>query len=115
MRPRRGTSLVEILIAGLMFTVAIMGLVGASSSVSKEMGIGRNQTMAASMAQRRLDSLQSLPCSTLSAAGSGTGTWNGIRERWTVTGSGATLVVTLDLTVPKVTRAYRYTTVVPCV
>ncbi len=114
-RPRRGTSLVEILIAVVMFTVAILGLLGASSSVTQQMGAGRRQMVAASIAQRRLDSLQSLPCAVLSAAGSRTGTTNGIQEQWTVTGSGATRTIVLSLTVPRVNRAYQYSTVVPCV
>lgn len=115
LRPRAGVSLVEILIAAVMLMVAVMGLLGASSSISREMGAGRRQMVAASIAQRRLDSLQSLPCATLSAVGSGSGTSNGIREQWTVTGSGATRLLTLELTVPRVSRAYRYTTLVPCV
>jgi len=114
-RARRGTSLVEILIAAVMLMVAVMGLLGASSSISQQMGAGRRQMVAASIAQRRLDSLQSLPCTTLSAAGSGSGTSNGIREQWTVTGSGATRTIQLSLTVPRVNRAYRYSTIVPCV
>lgn len=114
-RPRRGVSLVEILIASLMMTVAVMGLLGASNNVSQQMGAGRRQMMAASVAQRRLDSLQSLSCAALTAAGTGSGTSHGIRELWSVSGSGATRTVTLDLTVPRVGRAYRYTTIVPCV
>ncbi|WP_396208154.1 hypothetical protein [Gemmatimonas sp.] len=114
-RPRRGTSLVEILIAAVMLTVAVMGLLGASSSVTQQMGAGRRQMVAASVAQRRLDSLQSLPCAVLSAAGSGSGTSNGIQEQWTVSGSGATRTLQLSLTVPRVNRAYRYSTIVPCV
>lgn len=114
-RPRRGVSLVEILIASLMMTVAVLGLLGASNSVSQQMGAGRRQMMAASVAQRRLDSLQSLSCTALTAAGTGSGTSHGIRELWSVSGTGATRTVTLDLTVPRVARAYRYTTIVPCV
>lgn len=106
-------SLVEILIASLMMTVAVMGLLGASSSVSQQLGAGRRQMVAASMAQRRLDSLQSLPCTALTTAGSGSA--NGIGERWTVTGSGLTRTIALELTVPRVVRPYRYTTIVPCV
>jgi len=114
-RERRGTSLVEVLIAAVMMTVAVMGLLGASSSISQQMGAGRRQMVAASIAQRRLDSLQALSCSVLSAAGSATRTTNGIRESWTVTGTGATRTLSLELTVPRVNRAYLYTTIVPCV
>ena len=114
-RSRRGTSLVEVLIAAVMLMVAVMGLLGASSNISQQMGAGRRQIVAASIAQRRLDSLQSLPCTVLSTAGRGTGTSQGIREEWTVSGSGATRTIQLSLTVPRVNRAYRYHTIVPCV
>jgi Tfp pilus assembly protein PilV len=106
---------VEILIAAVMLTVGVMGLLGASSNVSKQVGAGRRQMVAASIAQRRLDSLQSLPCAVLTAAGSGSGTSNGIREQWTVSGTGATRVLSLELRVPRVSIPYRYTTIVPCV
>jgi Tfp pilus assembly protein PilV len=106
---------VEILIAAVMLMVAVMGLLGASSNISQQMGAGRRQMVAASIAQRRLDSLQSLPCTVLSAAARGTGTSNGIREQWSVSGTGATRTIELSLTVPRVNRAYRYSTIVPCV
>jgi Tfp pilus assembly protein PilV len=106
---------VEVLIAAVMLMVAVMGLLGASSNISQQMGAGRRQIVAASIAQRRLDSLQSLPCTVLSTAGRGTGTSQGIREEWTVSGSGATRTIQLSLTVPRVNRAYRYHTIVPCV
>jgi Tfp pilus assembly protein PilV len=113
-RLRRGTSLVEVLIAAVMMTVAVLGLLGSSTSISQQMGAGRRQMMAASIAQRRLDSLQSIPCSALSATPSGSGVSNGIRESWTVTGSGATRQVVLQLVLPRLNTPYTYTTLVPC-
>lgn len=113
-RPRRGTSLVEVLIAAVMMTVAVLGLLGSSTSVSQQMGAGRRQMMAASIAQRRLDSLQSVPCSALSATPSGSGVSSGIRESWTVTGTGATRQVELRLVLPRLNVPYVYTTLVPC-
>lgn len=112
-RERKGTSLIEVLIACTMVTVAIMGLLGSSTSISQQMGSGRRQMVAASIAQRRLDSLQSVPCSLL-AASSGTATTGEIREEWRVSGTGATRLVELSLRLPRLSRPYVYTTLVPC-
>lgn len=112
-RVRKGTSLIEVLIACTMVTVAIMGLLGSSTSISQQMGSGRRQMVAASIAQRRLDSLQSVPCSRLTAA-SGRATTGEIREEWRVSGTGATRLVELSLQLPKLSRPYVYTTLVPC-
>ncbi len=113
-RVRRGTSLVEVLIASVLMTVAVMGLLSSSTSVSQQMGAGRRQMIAASIAQRRLDSLQSLPCSVLSATPTGQNVTQGIREQWTVSGSGATRQVQLQLSLPRLNTPYVYTTLVPC-
>ncbi|WP_145978968.1 type IV pilus modification PilV family protein [Gemmatimonas phototrophica] len=113
-RPRNGTSLVEVLIAAVMMTVAVLGLLGSSTSISQQMGAGRRQMMAASIAQRRLDSLLSVPCSALSATPTGSGVSSGIQESWTVSGSGATRRVTLSLVLPRLKTPYTYTTLVPC-
>lgn len=113
-RPRNGTSLVEVLIAAVMMTVAVLGLLGSSTSISQQMGAGRRQMMAASIAQRRLDSLLSVPCSALSATPNGSGVSSGIQESWTVSGSGATRRVTLSLVLPRLKTPYTYTTLVPC-
>ncbi|AMW04085.1 hypothetical protein GEMMAAP_03020 [Gemmatimonas phototrophica] len=104
----------EVLIAAVMMTVAVLGLLGSSTSISQQMGAGRRQMMAASIAQRRLDSLLSVPCSALSATPTGSGVSSGIQESWTVSGSGATRRVTLSLVLPRLKTPYTYTTLVPC-
>ena len=111
-RRRGGTSLVEILIACVILTIAIVGLLGSSKKVSESMFASRQQMIAASVAQARLDSLSSLSCS---AIASGSGTTRGIAESWTVTNTTATRVVALTLTIPRMSRVLTYRTVIPCV
>jgi Tfp pilus assembly protein PilV len=110
---RAGTSLIEVLIACTMVTVAILGLLGSSARVSQQMGSGRRQLVAASIAQRRLDSLQSVPCARLTAA-SGGATTGEIREEWQVSGTGATRLVQLSLHLPQRRHPYVYATLVAC-
>jgi Tfp pilus assembly protein PilV len=111
-RRRTGASLVEILIACVMLTIVIMGLLGSSKKVSESMFASRQQLIAASVAQARLDSLSSLGCASIA---SGTGTTRGIAESWTVTSTTTTRVVSLTLTIPKMSRTLNYKTVIPCV
>lgn len=111
-RRRRGISLVEVLIACVLLTVAVLGLVSVATGVSRQTGNSRRQVIAASMAQARLDSLRSLSCASMS---SGARTRQGITEEWTVSGSGATRDIVLRLTLPRLSNQIVYRALVPCV
>ena len=105
-------SIIEVLIACVLLTVAVMGIVGAATSISKQAGNSRRQIQAAGMAQQRLDSLRSLPCSGLA---SGTVTRQGITQTWTVSGSGNTRNIVLQVELPRLTNPQTYRALVPCV
>lgn len=113
-KSRRGFSLVEVLIASVLFAVAIMGLLGATDGISRSMSASRWQMIAAGTAQRRLDSLHSLPCSSLPAGTTGSRVSRGITERWTISGGEASRRVELSLTIPRAAVPSRYVTLVPC-
>lgn len=112
--PRRGGTLIETVIAMVLLTVAIGSLLTTSGAVAREMGGGMSQTVAASVAQSRLDSLASLSCAQLSAMTSGTATTLGIGEKWSVTDGTHFKILTDTLTVPRRSQSLAYTTVVPC-
>ncbi|MBY0488449.1 MAG: hypothetical protein K2R93_01295 [Gemmatimonadaceae bacterium] len=111
-RPRAGVSIIEVLIACVLLTVAVMGIVGAATSISKQTGNSRRQIQAAGMAQQRLDSLRSLPCSGIVA---GSSTRQGISQTWTVSGTGSTRTIVLTMRLPRMTNAQTYRALVPCV
>jgi Tfp pilus assembly protein PilV len=111
-RSRAGVSLIEVLIACVLLTVAVLGLVSVATGVSKQTGNSRRQIMAAGMAQARLDSLRSLPCGNMS---SGSATTQGIAQQWTVSGSGNTRSLVLQMTLPRMTNPIVYRALVPCV
>lgn len=98
----------------VLLTVAIGSLLTTSGAVAREMGGGMSQTVAASVAQSRLDSLASLSCAQLSAMTSGTATTLGIGEKWSVTDGTHFKILTDTLTVPRRSQSLAYTTVVPC-
>ncbi|GAB1344922.1 type IV pilus modification PilV family protein [Gemmatimonas sp.] len=114
-RPRDGITLFEILIAIIMLTVAVGGLLGSSASVARQMGGGGSQTLAASLAQARLDSLTSLSCAQLAAgAASGSTTQRGVQESWTVTDGRNIKTIDVRINVPRRTNQLRYQMVIPC-
>jgi Tfp pilus assembly protein PilV len=112
---RDGITLFEILIAIIMLTVAVGGLLGSSASVARQMGGGGSQTLAASLAQARLDSLTSLSCAQLAAgAASGSTTQRGVQESWTVTDGRNIKTIDVRISVPRRTNQLRYQMVIPC-
>ena len=113
-RPRRGLTLIEIIIAIIVMSVGIMGLAGTASYVAQQMGNGNNQTIAASLSTKIADSLSSRKCSSLV---NGTQTSRGVTVAWTVT--TFTRVRQVDQTVtykPKrgSTKTLTYRMVVQC-
>lgn len=113
-RVRRGVTLVEILVAVLMLAVALGGAMGSAGAVAKQMGGGLRQTVAASLAQARLDSLASLSCAQLSNGLTGTSTTRGVKEVWTVTDGRNVKTLSVTLTIPKRVQKPIYSTVIPC-
>jgi Tfp pilus assembly protein PilV len=115
-RRRRGITLVEILISVVMLTVGVFGLLGSAASVETQMGGGVRQTVAATIAQARIDSLTSLACAQLTVAGvaSGTSTSRGVAEKWTVTDGKNVKSIAVEITIPKRKVKLLYTTVIPC-
>lgn len=103
------------MLACMLLTVAILGLLGTSKKIAESVGGSRQQMIAASVAQARLDSLQSLSCTALSSIATGTRTTSGIGESWTITSATNTRVIVLTLTIPRLSKTVTYRTIVPCV
>jgi len=116
-RPRRGASLVELIVAMLLLSVGLFSVLGTSGSVSESLGGGMRQTLAASVAQARIDSLTSIGCQSLTpgnATSSGSGTVRGIEESWSVVDGRNVKTISVSLTVPGRTYPILYETIIPC-
>src|SRR6478672_6754559 len=115
-RARAGITLVEVLISIIMIAIGVVGLLGSSASVATQMGGGVRQTVAASIAQNRIDSLTSIACSQLAVAGvaSGTSTKRGIKETWSVTDGKNVKTIVVQIVIPKRVNPLNYSTVIPC-
>lgn len=79
--PRRGTTVVELLIALIVLTVGLLALAGAAAIIARETAAARRELTLAWMARARLERLASEGCDTLD---SGLENGAGISERWTV-------------------------------
>jgi hypothetical protein len=114
-RARHGVTLVEILVAVVMLTVAVGGLLGSSAAVANQMGGGVRQTVAAGVAQARLDSLTSLSCAQLAAgAATGNSSTRGVKESWTVTDGRNIKTIAVNIQIPRRTKTLVYSMVIPC-
>ncbi len=115
--PRKGATLVELIVAMVLLSIGLFSVVGTSGSVVKQLGGGRNQTVAASIAQARLDSLTSIGCQSLTPGGAtttGTSTSRSIKESWTVTDGFNVKNIKITMTVPGRTVPILYETIIPC-
>lgn len=110
---RRGFTIIEVLVSCVMLLVAVTALLGSSGAVAREMGGGSAQTLAATMAQARLDSLSSLGCAQLQIS-NGSRTFRGVGEVWSVTDGRNIKTLDVRITVPRRTSELRYRMVVPC-
>ena len=91
--PTRGFTIVEVLVAIVIMALGVLGLAGTAGSVSRLIGGGAQQTLAANIAMSRFEQLRSTACSNVVA---GTATMRGMTESWGVTASGASLYTVTD-------------------
>ena len=93
-RSASGFTLVEVLVAIVVLGIGIVALVGSSAMVTRMIGRGKVETLAAQAASRRVEILRLAANSTTprcTAAGFANGgpvTANGVTESWTVPGAG---------------------------
>ena len=116
-RNRQGFTLIEVMLAVVMLTVGVMALASGSASVSRMIGRGRTDTMAADVLTSRADQLRRIAASTTppcTALGNGNATTQGITEQWTLLGAagGVSRQVRLIVSYRSVRRARADTTVI---
>ena len=114
-RMRRGVTLVEMLVAIVMITFAALGHMGVSGNIAESSGDGMRHTIAAGIAQARLDSLTSLACASLAAgAATGVSSNRGVTEKWSVADGRNIKTITVVVTIPRRSVPLTYETIVPC-
>ena len=89
----RGFTVVEVLVAIVIMAIGVLGLAGTATNVSRLIGGGAEQTIAANIALSRFEQLRSTACASMAA---GTATTRGMTEHWTVADSGVSLYYATD-------------------
>jgi len=115
MRSERGFTIVEILVAVMILSVGLMGLVTTAGLVTRMIGQGHRYTEASALANERIEVLRSQGCP---AAGSGTETRGAFTVSWRVVAmaapNGRGLVVSVQSPTTRGTRTDTFETVHFC-
>ena len=111
MRP--GFTLVEMLVAVVVFSVGVLALAATAALVAGHIGDGGRLTSGAHAARSTLDSLASRPCDELA---SGAASSASADVRWEVARDSATASVELSVVTPLRRRQLQrdYQVLVPC-
>lgn len=112
-RRRAGFTLVELIVAIMVFAIGMLGLAATAASVTRLMGGAKRQTIAANVAQSRLERLRSSPCATLAG---GVDTTRGVVNKWTVQAvtRGVSITDTVFYASTRGSGYRAYKTTLPC-
>ena len=112
-RDRKGFTLVELMVAMMLFAIGMLALASSSAAVVRQMGEGSRMSIAASVAQTRIERLRTANCT---AASNGTATTRGITEAWTVSpqARSAEIVVVVGYATTRGNKTKTYRSMVPC-
>lgn len=115
-RDRKGFTLVELMVAMMLFSVGLLALASSSAVVLRQLGEAGNMNIASSVAQTRIERLRTAT-TTCTTASTGTATTRGIAESWTVTtlARSAEIAVTATYKTTRGNRSQTYTSRIPCV
>ena len=111
--PRRGFTLVELLVAIVLLSVGALALASLSAVVMRNINGAAQQTIAATIAQARLEQLRGLPCTQLE---SGSADTRGMDESWKVIPETRTVTVVLTVNYDdgRRNRLNIHETIIPC-
>jgi prepilin-type N-terminal cleavage/methylation domain-containing protein len=115
LRARGGFTLPELMVATMIMTVGVLALASGSAAVLRMMRDGNMQTLAATVAQARLETIRSQACASQS---SGSATTRGMTEAWTLTALSTKIYAVAETVtyVPRAgaTRKAGFNVVIPC-
>ena len=97
-RPRRGGSLIELLVALILLDLALLSLATIGAVTAKRLGDAGRRSRAALAANNRLERLAALPCS--AAAGGSVPIERGVIESWTAVRVGQSMEVSDSIEIP---------------
>ena len=112
--PRAGFTLIELMVAMLMFTLGMLAMASTSAVIVKQMGDSGRMSVAATVAKSRIERLRLGSCT---SSQTGSATTRGIAESWTVTPMvrSAQIDVSVTYVTRRGSRSQSYRSMVPCV
>lgn len=116
-RPRRGVSLVELLVALTLLTTGLLAIVGTSGAIARSLGESRSDNLAAMVAQSRFELTAGTACTSLTLDSWTTTATRNVSEKWRVTdGGNNTRLITdsISWTTREGTRRQVFVTLIPC-
>lgn len=116
MGPRKGLSIIEVIIAMIVMTVGMLGMAGFSMTLTKQFKVSTKQETAALLVQSRIDSVASIRCQALAPSGTQTGTLTvlGVTEKWVIADGNDIKVLTDTVTFTPRTRPLVFRSIIPC-
>jgi len=116
-RPRKGVTLIELIVAMTILSIGLLAIVGVSASVSRSLGESRSDNLAAIYSTSRFEKLAGTACTSMTLDTWTTITDRNVTEKYRVTdGGNNTRMVTdsVSWTTRKGTRRQAFTTLLPC-
>jgi prepilin-type N-terminal cleavage/methylation domain-containing protein len=105
---QRGYTIVEMLVAIMIFTVGLLAMAGTASLIMSTLAGSRTRSVAAAVAESRFDRLRAQSCA---AHVGGSAVTRGVREDWSVRqlarADDVTVVVTINNRHRTRTQAFR--------
>ena len=109
---RTGLTLIEVIVAILLFSTGALGLAAASAVITRQMTTSLLRSRAANFARERSEKAHAANCSVLS---SGEESRDGIRASWTISpGHVATIDQRLERSTRTAIRTDRFISAIPC-
>lgn len=114
--PRRGMTIVELMVAILVLSVGLLGMAGFSFTMTKQFQSSGLQGTAALVVQSRLDSVASIKCDNLAPSGpvSGTAVTLGVTEKWTISDGNDIKIIVDTVTFAGRKNPLVYQSIIPC-
>jgi type II secretion system protein I len=111
---RSGFTLIELMVALMVFVVGVLAVASSSTVVMTMIGGSQRRTIAAVVAESRVERLRAMSCT---AHANGNTTTRGVRETWTVVplinADDVTVVITFPSSGGRMTTQ-TYRTYIPC-
>lgn len=115
MRSQGGFTVVEVLIAVLVLTVGLLGMVTTAALTTRMIAQGQRFSEASAIANERFEILRAIPCAQMTGGSSQVGRYS---VSWTVTANEANtwrrVTVTVTSPTARGSRTDQFTTIISC-